>query len=259
MERADQRLVPSQRGLRPVVANVEARLAEVKSRFFSTAAHELRTPLTTIVGYLEMLLDEEFGPLSESQRESLEIVSESARQLRAVTNNMLIAARLEAGRVKLDRRPIDLFVLVKTVAAGFASQLKAKAQYLELRVSPDLPPALCDEEKAIQIIRNLLNYMCECTPEGGAICIAVAPAAEKGFLQIEVSGTGANLDSRDIVEMTKSLSTREIGLIEADAANLGPCVACALVELHGGCVWSKGASEGGGSFCVTLPSADEPR
>jgi signal transduction histidine kinase len=66
MEMMDQRLLLTRQDLRTTVANAEPQLTEIKARFFSAAAHELRTPLTTIVGYLEMLLNEEFGPLSES-------------------------------------------------------------------------------------------------------------------------------------------------------------------------------------------------
>jgi signal transduction histidine kinase len=252
---ADQRLVPVQHSLRPVVANAETRLAEVKSRFFSAAAHELRTPLTTIVGYLEMLLDEEFGPLSESQREPLEMVSESVWHLRTVTNNLLTAARLEAGRVKLDVRPTDLALLVEAVTADFAPQLKARAQHFELQMSSDLPAALCDEKKIVQVTRNLLSYICERTPEGGTVFVAVAPAAEAGFLQIVVSSTDAAQGAQGAVEVPKPSSVKEIGLTEADAADLELCVACSLVELHGGLVWSKSAVEGGSSFYVTLPIA----
>ena len=258
MEMSDQRLVPVRQNLRPGVANVETRLAEVKSRFFSAAAYELRTPLTTIVGYLEMLLDEEFGPLSESQREPLEMVSESARHLRAVTNNLLTAARIESGRIRLSVQPTDLPSLVKTVAADFASQFKTRTQSLDLRVSPDLPCALCDEKRVEQIICNLLNYICERTPEGGTIFVDVAPSAEAGFLQVVVSSTDAVLDAQGVVGMPKTFSAKEVGLAEADAANLELCVICSLVELHGGLVWNESSSEKGSSFYLTFPIADGP-
>jgi len=259
MEMADQRLHLAQQKLRPVVANAEPRLAEVKSRFFSAAAHELRTPLTTIVGYLEMLLDDEFGPLSESQREPLEMVSESARHLRAVTNDLLTAARLEAGRVVLEVQPVDLASLVRAVAVDFEPLLEAKAQRLELCTPPALPPARCDEKKAVQIIGNLLSCACERAPKKGLVCISVARAAEEGFLQIAVADTGAGLGAEGVAEMARLLSGRGIGAVEADIANLGLCVACSLVELHGGRVWCESGAEGGSSFCVTFPAASDSR
>jgi two-component system phosphate regulon sensor histidine kinase PhoR len=88
MEATDQR-APTRQNPRHAIAGIEPQLAEVKSRFCSAAAHDLRTPLTTIVGYLEMLLDEEFGPLAEDQREPLQVMQESALNLRVVINDLI--------------------------------------------------------------------------------------------------------------------------------------------------------------------------
>lgn len=257
-EMADQRLNLPQQNLRPVVANAEPRLAEVKSRFFSAAAHELRTPLTTIVGYLEMLLDEEFGPLSESQREPLEMAHESASHLRAVTSNLLTAARIEAGRVVLEVQPVDLASLVRAVAVDFESLLEARAQRLELNAPPALPPALCDEKRVVHIIGNLLSCACEHTPAGELVCVSVARAAEEGFLQIAVADTGAGWGAEGVAEIARPLSGRESGAVEADVANLGLYVVCSLVELHGGRAWCESGAEGT-SFCVTFPTASDSR
>ena len=256
MEMSDQRLVPVRQNLRPVVANVETRLAEVKSRFFSAAAHELRTPLTTIVGYLEMLLDGEFGPLSESQREPLEVVSESARHLRAITNNLLAVAQIEAGRIDLDLQPADLASLVQTVVDGIQPQLRLKAQRLDLRIPSDLPPALCDFWRAMQIVDTLLDGACKRTPEGEGIVVSVSRAVEKGFLQLAVRDAGPPMSAQEMAEMAKCLSLDGMGLIEANVADLDLYVACSLVELHGGRFWCESTLERGNSFSVTFPIAE---
>jgi NtrC-family two-component system sensor histidine kinase KinB len=255
MQITDQRLLLTRQDLRTTVANAEPQLAEIKSRFFSAAAHELRTPLTTIVGYLEMLLDGEFGPLSEGQREPLEVVNESARHLRAITNNLLTVAQLEAGRVNLDVRPTDLSALVRAVTDGVEPQLRAKAQHLELDTLSDLPLASCDVGKTMQITDTLLGHACERTPEGGAIGVRVAQAAEAGFLQVTVTDTGAALGAKEMAGMAKCLSQGGLGLIETDAADLKLCVACSLVELHGGRAWCESGAEMGNSFHVTFPIA----
>ncbi|MBN1815538.1 MAG: HAMP domain-containing histidine kinase [Anaerolineae bacterium] len=255
MEITDQRLFLTRQDLRTTVANAEPQLTEIKARFFSAAAHELRTPLTTIVGYLEMLLNEEFGPLSEGQREPLEVVNESARHLRAVTNNLLAVAQIEAGRINLDVRPTDLSSLVRAVADSIEPQLRAKAQRLELDAPSDLPPVLCDARRTMQITDTLLGSACERTPKGGEIDVRVAQAEVEGFLQVTVADTGAALGAKEMAEMAEYLSAGGLGLIEADVANLELCVACSLVELHGGHVWCESGAETGGSFYATFPIA----
>lgn len=255
MDLIDQPLSPTRQDLRTAVTGAEPQLSEIKARFFSAAAHELRTPLTTIVGYLEMLLNEEFGPLSAGQREPLEMVNESARHLRAMTNNLLAVAQIEAGRLHLDVQPTDLSSLVRTVVDGIKPRLKVKAQYLELDAPSGLPPALCDAGRAMQIADTLLDSACERTPVGGEVGIQVAPAVDEGFLQLTVTDTGAALGAKEMAEMARCLSLGGLGLIEADVTDLELCVACSLVELHGGRAWCESGLERGSSFCVTFPVA----
>jgi signal transduction histidine kinase len=255
---SDRPLFLAQQNFRSTVANAEPQLAKVKARFFSAAAHELRTPLTTIVGYLEMLLNEEFGPLSESQREPLEVVNESARHLRAVTNNLLTVAQIEAGRIHLDMQPTDLSSLVRAVADSIKPQLRVKAQHLKLDTPSDLSLALCDVSRTMRVADILLGNACERTPEGEVICISVSRAVEKDFLQITVTDAGPVLEAKDMAAMAKYFSLGALGLIEADVADLDLCVACSLVELQGGRVWCESGPEMGTSFSVTFPIADGP-
>lgn len=248
----------AQQNFRSTVANVEPQLAEIKARFFAAAAHELRTPLTTIIGYLEMLLNGEFGPLSESQREPFKVVSESARHLRAVTNNLLVVAQIEAGRINLDMQPTDLSSLVRTVADSIKPQLRVKAQHLKLDTPSDLPLALCDVSRTMRVADTLLDNACERTPKGEVICVSVSRAVEKDFLQIAVTDAGPVLDAKDMAVMAKHFSLGALGLIEANVADLDLCVACSLVELHGGRVWCESGPEMGTSFYVTFPIAGGP-
>jgi len=133
------------------------RLNGLKSEFVSVAAHELRTPLTSIGGYVEMLLDGDFGPLSDEQSEPLRIMQRSVNRLAALTSELLDAVRIEAGRVELVLRPTDLPALAKTVSEELQPQFRSKSQQLTLQAAPGLPLALCDPGRAGQIVRNLLS------------------------------------------------------------------------------------------------------
>jgi signal transduction histidine kinase len=205
-----------------------------------------------------MLLDEEFGPLSESHREPLEMMNESACHLRAITNNLLLAARLEAGKMKLDMQPRDLPSLVRAAAVGFDLRLKAKAQCLELHVAPDLPLVLCDESKAMQVIGNLLRSACQRAPEGAVIRISVTSAEDEGFLQITVADTSVILSDRDQAELAACCRAEGTDLAEEGFRHMELRVARSLAELHGGRVWFEGEPGEGHTFHATLPIAQEP-
>ena len=262
-QRNELRLLRDQlarQNLELTAANAELqRLDEMKSTFVSVAAHELRTPLAPISGYMEMLLDEDFGPLTDDQRERLEIVERNVRRLLTITNSLLDVTRIETGRVELLLQPADLPALVEAVAAEFGPQLEPKAQRLTLRASPGLPPALCDETRAMQIIGNLLSNASKYTPQGGLISITVAPAEEEGFLQVSVTDNGVGIPAEDQPKLfNRFFRAKSAVLTRASGAGLGLYITRALVELHDGRIWFESEPGKGSTFYVTFPVADRP-
>lgn len=231
-------------------------LDELKSRFVSVAAHELRTPLTSISGYLEVLLDEEISPLTWTQREYLEIVQGSAGRILDIATNLLDVTRIEAGRIELVLQPVDLVALVRTVAAEFRPQLAAKAKQLTLHAAPDLPLALCDEARTMQIVNNLLSNAVKYTPRGSQITITVAPAQAPGFLQLSVADDGIGIPPADQNKLfSRFFRAGNVAAIEASGAGLGLYITRSLVELHDGRIWFESELNHGSTFHVTFPSA----
>jgi signal transduction histidine kinase len=242
------------------VANAELeRLDDVKTMFVSVAAHELRTPLTPITGFLEMLLDEEFGPLTDIQRESLEIVSRSTKRLETLTDNLLDLTRLEAGRLAVLLNPTDLSALIESVAVEYRPQLSAKSQHLSVYIQPQVPPALCDEARASQIIANLLSNASKYTLEGGEITVSLTLAEEEGFVQVSVTDTGVGISTEDQKRLfERFFRAKSAGEARARGTGLGLYITRSLVELHGGKVWVESEIGKGSRFHVTFPIADDP-
>ena len=231
-------------------------LDELKSRFVSVAAHELRTPLTSISGYLEVLLDEELSPLTTDQREYIEIVRRSTDRMLNIVTNLLDVTRIEAGRIELVLQPAELPKLVDIVAAEIKPQLEAKANQLQVHTASDLPPALCDKNRAIQIIENLLSNAAKYTPREGRITVKTAPAAEEGFLEIAVMDNGVGIPTEDQAKIfSRFFRTRSAAAIGASGAGLGLYITRGLVELHGGRIWFESKLGQGSTFHVTFPIA----
>jgi signal transduction histidine kinase len=241
-------------------ANAELRrLDELKSAFVSVAAHELRTPLAPIRGYVEVLLDEDVGSLTDEQREYLQTVERSARRLLTLTSNLLDVTRIEAGRLELVLQPVDLSALVKAIADEYGPQLEGRAQQLTLRIPSDMPPALCDETRAAQIVGNLLSNASKYTPQGGWIAITVGPAEEDGFLEVSVADNGVGIPTKDQPRLfDRFFRAQSAVLTGASGAGLGLHIARSLIELHGGRIWFESELSKGSTFHVTFPVADEP-
>lgn len=233
-------------------------LDQIKSMFVSLAAHELRTPLTPIKGYLEMLLEEDLGPLSEEQRQYLELVQTSASQLLDTLNGLLDLTRIETGQVELVLEPVDLTALVENVVAEFVSHLQTKAQQLTLQASTELPPMCVDEVRVKHVLRNLLDNAHRHTPHGGRIVIALTPAEEAGFVQISVTDTGPGISTEDQKRLFTRFFRAEQGQqSQSGGIGLGLYTARLLVALHGGHLWVESELGQGSTFHVTLPVIEE--
>jgi signal transduction histidine kinase len=241
-------------------ANTELRcLTGIKAQFVSVAAHELRTPLTSIAGYLEMLLDNEFGPLTDEQQRALGLVSEAAHRLQSLSDELLDMTRIEAERVELVLRPVDLPALIETIVAEFRPQLDAKGQQSMLRISPVLPVALCDEVRTGQIIRNLLSNASKYTPYGGAVAVSLETAEEEGFLKLSVTDNGVGISPEDQSELFTPFFRAESATVTGSrGVGLGLYITRSLVEQHGGSIWFESELDRGSTFHVTFPIAGEP-
>ena len=238
-------------------ANAELRhLDEIKTVFVSVAAHELRSPLTSILGYLEMLLDGDYGALAPQQVETLEIMRSSGRRLVMLTNDLLDAARIEAGRLELLLRPVDLTRLVVSALTEFKPQAAAHGQEMSLAASADLPLALCDPMRARQIITNLISNASKYTPENGHIRVGLSRAPEAGFLEIVVADDGVGIAAEDHARLfARFFRAGSANLWPASGAGLGLYITRSLVELHGGRIWLESELGHGSTFHVTLPAS----
>jgi signal transduction histidine kinase len=238
-------------------ANAELqRLDELKSVFVSVAAHELRTPLAAIQGYVEMLIDEDVGPLTESQREYLAIVQDGGQRLLHITSSLLDVTRIEAGRVNLVLQPTDLSALARSVAAEYRRLLESKALRLVFESAPELPLALCDPTRAAQIIGNLVSNAIKYTPQGGNLHIAVALTSEEGFLQVSVADDGVGIARDDHDKLFRRFfRAANAATMGASGAGLGLYITRSLVELHGGRIWFESQLGEGSTFYVTFPVA----
>lgn len=250
----------AQQNLQLAAANTELqRLDEVKSAFVSIAAHELRSPLTSILGYLELLLGGDAGDLNLQQKDYLRVIEYSAQRLVQTSNDLLDVTRIEAGRLEMVLQPTDLVAVAELAVRQLLPQLKAKSQQLTLHAPARLPLALCDADRARQIIGILLGNANQYSPPGTAIVLSLCEADAAGFLQITVSDQGIGIAPEERASLFRPFfrasSATQPGA-SGSGAGLGLYIARSLVDLHGGRIWFDSVPGKGTTFYVTLPSAD---
>jgi signal transduction histidine kinase len=224
----------------------------MRRQLIGDVSHELRTPLTAIKGSMEGLID---GILPSTQ-ETYEQIHAEADRLNRLVDDLQELSRVEARAYELSLQPVDIAMLVRTVAKRLAHQVELKNVSLVLDLPGNLPPALADPDRAIQILTNLTGNAVQYTPEGGRISISAQDSQSEIVISVQDTGIGIPAEHVSHIfdrfyRVDKSRSRRAGG-----GSGIGLTIARALVEGHGGRIWVESTGEGQGStFKFTLKKA----
>jgi signal transduction histidine kinase/ligand-binding sensor domain-containing protein/DNA-binding response OmpR family regulator len=247
--------------LRRVEAEKMRELDSMKSNFFANISHEFRTPLTLILGPVSQMLSR--SP-SELDRQDLGIMERSAQRLHRLINQLLDLSRIEAGRLKLHARPIDLVGYLKRVVATFESHARLRNIDLSFTAAPDRIEVFLDPEKFEDVIYNLLTNAFKYTPDGGKVEVRAAVGAyrdrrhglsqESPCVEITVSDTGIGIPTESLDKIflrfyrVEAPKAREVG-----GSGIGLALVKELVDLHHGSISVESSVGGGTTFRIRLP------
>jgi PAS domain S-box-containing protein len=237
------------------VANEElARAARLKDEFLASMSHELRTPLNAILGMSEVLRSEIYGPLDEKQNKSVRVIEESGRHLLNLINDILDVAKIEAGKIELEIRPVS----VDAVCRASLQFVRQEALKKRIAVSSTVDTAVtiveADERRLKQILINLLTNAVKFTPEGGEVGLEAMGDAENQLLHFSVWDTGIGIAREDVERLFKPFVQLDSSLSrEYSGTGLGLALVRRLVEMHGGSVMVDSDVGKGSRFTVTLP------
>lgn len=234
-----------------------ARLREVdsvRSRLVNTAAHELNTPLTPIRLQIDLLQSGVTGPLSSKQTRALEILDRNVRRLDQLVQDMLEAARLQANRLGLERRPVDLTHLVAQAAESFREPARRAGITFVVRRSP-AAIVEADTKRLTQVLVNLVANALKFTRSGGRVELGVR--LDDGHAIAFVRDTGIGIDPSLLPRLFEPFSqVHDRTELDPPGTGLGLYISRGLVELHGGRAWAESAGRGRGSvFSFSVPLA----
>lgn len=230
-----------------------------KSEFLSTVSHELRTPLATIKGFIENLLAQIYGPLTEKQRDSLQRALARANEETLLIENLLDLVRIQENRVQFDLEFEDMLKIVQDVVQVFEVQAERKHIVINTQFSKEHDlQTRCDRSKVKQVLSNLIGNGLKFTPEGGMITILVSNDNQQIMIQVRDTGIGIPVDKLEKIfdrfyQIDSSL-TRPVGGI-----GIGLNIAKEYIELHGGKIWAESRPGAGAMFTFTLPKVDKAK
>lgn len=241
-----ERLLESERRARE---QAEAAL-RLRDQFLSVAAHELKTPLTSLRGQAELTMRRiEREGVADPQRvhRALEVIDRQVDRLSNLVAQLLDFSRMEAGELELDRRRVDLVLLVREVVESM--RVASSRHTLAVRAPPALL-AFVDPLRLKEVLYNLVDNAIRYSPQGGPVEVEVTVPAP-GRVRIAVRDYGIGVPP----EQREQLFTRffQAAPRPTGGLGLGLYISRRIVELHGGRIWAEFPEGGGSRFVIELP------
>ncbi|MFQ6099969.1 MAG: GAF domain-containing protein [Anaerolineae bacterium] len=240
-------------------ANVRLQeLDRLKDQFLANMSHELRTPLNSIIGFSEVLIDGLVGEISPEQEECVRDILSSGEHLLALINDILDLSKIEAGRVELEPKKVDVAELIEVVQATVKSLIEKKSQVLKIELEGDLPSLVADPFRIKQVLLNLLSNANKFTPDEGHITLSCRLADPATMLfSVADTGIGIKPEDQEIIfeefRQANGSAAREI-----TGTGLGLTISKRLIEMHGGHIWVESEYGHGATFSFLLPLAGPP-
>ena len=223
-------------------------LDELKNMFLASATHDLKTPLTSILGYAEMLGEE--GLPAEATRMAVTIEN-SARRVLMMINDLLGAASIMTGELKLERSQSDLVAVVRAAVEGIQPAARA-ARVTVTRHGAESAPAFVDERRVLQILDNLLSNAVKYSPQGGQVTITCQ--VEGDTVTVTVTDTGIGIPAAEQQQLFGRYFRASTAVGRGiEGTGLGLANARAFAEAHGGSLTCTSEPGTGSTFTLELP------
>lgn len=244
-------------------AEAEARaLVEMKSNFLAAMSHEIRTPMQSVYGLLELIADEE---ISDEARQMVATARKSASGLLEILDDILDLAKVEAGKIELDRFEVPVRTLSYGVLECLEVRLMGKNVALQADIAPEVPAVVMgDPMRLRQVLLNLVGNSCKFTEKGSVTLrarrtdspVIAKPAGEGFVLRFEIVDTGIGMSAEAAARLFQPFSqadnstTRKFG-----GTGLGLSISHRLIELMGGKIGVESAPGKGSTFWFEIPTA----
>ncbi|EME70617.1 Signal transduction histidine kinase [Paramagnetospirillum caucaseum] len=227
--------------------------SRAKSEFLAGMSHELRTPLNAIIGFAETMYSQVLGPMPDRYREYAGDISASGRHLLGIITDILDLAKIEAGKMELDDRPLDVLPMVETVIRLLRDRGAAAGLELSVEIPVGLPQIMADERRIRQVLINLLANAVKFTPHGGTVSVSAA-APPEGGLELHVCDTGIGMTEDEIAQAIEPFVQVDARIARRhEGTGLGLPMVSAIMEMHGGSMTIRSHPNQGTMVTVALP------
>jgi signal transduction histidine kinase len=221
-------------------------LNQMKANFVANVSHELRTPLTHIKGYIELMIADSLGPLTEEQRHALQVSQKASNRLENLIDDLIMFSLAARGELSLKQEPVDIRRVVNLAARNATPKADERGVSVAVTAKDSLPRVQGDPEKIVWVLNQLLDNAIKFTPSGGRVVISLKEESTN-LVMVSVSDTGIGIPGNRLQEIFEPFhqldgsSTRKAG-----GTGLGLSLVRQIVEAHGSLL-DVGSVEGRGT------------
>jgi len=224
-----------------------------KSEFLAHMSHELRTPLNSILGFAQLLGEEEYGKLNERQHRYVRHIGSSGAHLLSLINDVLELTKVEAGQLELSLEVVGLRQLLAGCVEEMGPLARHKAQLLLLRARGNLA-VRADSRRLRQVILNLVSNAIKFTPDGGTVTLETERDGSEVLIHVRDTGVGVPAEERERIFQAFT-QVRGGRTRSEEGTGLGLALSRRLMDLMGGSLMLDSRAGRGSTFTVRLPAA----
>lgn len=220
-----------------------------KSRFIANISHEIRTPLNAVLGFSQLIANDQIELTAEERKQYAELIMTNGNMLLKLVDDVLDMSKIEAGKLKFNIGEHDVVALVNTAAK--IAETNNKSENVEIRVATSISHLTIetDRERLLQVLANLTTNAKKCT-EHGSITIALEKQPNDDMISISVSDTGCGIPKEKAEEVFERFSKLDSF---RQGTGLGLSICKAFVEELGGKIWVDTTYTEGARFVFTHP------
>jgi len=222
----------------------------LKSKFIQHVSYELRAPLTNISGFGELLKAPATGSLNPKQAEYLDHINTSSDTLKAIVDDILDLATVDAGVMDLNLQTVDLDKSIDASLEGLRDLISQNDLSIKVDIAKNCNTLVADESRLLQIFYNLISNAVNFSPDGGRIDISATSTEDMVEISVSDMGPGVSEEiSQSVFDRFESAGSDG----RRQGTGLGLAIVESFVKLHGGTVHVERAPSGGAKFVCKIP------
>jgi signal transduction histidine kinase len=212
--------------------------------------------MTSIRGYADLIRQGTVGPVTDQQAQFLDTIRNNVDRMAELVSDLSDVSRIDTGRLKVNLEALSISEYIRETVANLRPQFEDKSQKVQIELQHDLPLAMADRARLVQVLTNILSNANKYTPEGGSITVTGAQVGSA--LRVAVQDTGIGLPEDEQAQLfSQFFRSEQPEAREQTGWGLGLYVTRRLLELMDGEIGVETSLGEGSTFWFTLPTAAE--